>query len=97
MRNSGPALQRLFKAASLARQAPPAPLPAAVESKVLTAWRNTGMEDDFAHLVRLFRRAVAFAGVVMVLSIGWNWMETKNENKTESALAEYALAIQLPP
>jgi hypothetical protein len=88
--------EKLLKAAAKERKEISEPLPFAVEARALAQWRATETEDDFAILVRLFRRAVIFAMAIMALSGTWNYFETKSEAGT-MALASYAIKMQLPP
>jgi hypothetical protein len=88
--------QKLLNAAAKERKKIAEPLPFAVEARALAQWRATETEDDFAILVRLFRRAVIFAMAIMALSGTWNYFETKSEAGT-MALASYAIKMQLPP
>ena len=88
--------ERLLKAAAKAQKEISEPVPFAVEARVLAQWRAAEAEDDFAILVILFRRAVIFAIVIMVLSGTWNYFGTKSEAST-LALASYAIKMQLPP
>ncbi len=97
MKNPDEALQRLFHAAALASKEMPTAPPGAMEYRVMTRWRNAGNEDEFDLLATLLRRGVVFASLIMVLSMGWGWMQSKSENASETALATYALNIQLPP
>ena len=96
MKKSGDSLQRLFRAASLAPKDGPASLPAALESRMLAQWRAVETEDEFVILIRLFRRAVIFAGLIMVLSATWSYLENRSDAAT-MALASYAIKMQLPP
>jgi len=89
-------LQRLLNAAATARKETPEHLPRTVEARVLAQWRAMGAEDEFALLVRLFRRATISAFVLMALSCAWNYYENKSEAGT-MALASYAIKMQLPP
>ena len=97
MKDSSDPLQRLFRAAASANKASPVSPPPALASRVLSHWRDAADEGEFAALASLFRRAVACAAGIMVLSIGWGWMQSRAENPGETALANYALNIQLPP
>jgi hypothetical protein len=97
MKNPDKALKRLFRAAALASKEIPAAPPASMENRVLARWRNAGSEDEFDLLAHLLRRGVVFAGLIMILSMGWGWMQSRSENASETALATYALNIQLPP
>jgi len=97
MKDSGDPLQRLFRAAASANKASPASPPSALASRVLSHWRDAADEGEFAALASLFRRAVACAACILVLSIGWGWMQSRADNTGEIALANYAMNIQLPP
>jgi hypothetical protein len=97
MKQSHDPLQRLFRAAALASKEMPAAPPAALENRVMARWRNAGIEDEFDLFATLLRRAVVFASLIMVLSIGWGWMQSRSENASETTLANYAMNIQLPP
>jgi hypothetical protein len=88
--------ETLLKAASQARKPPADPLPFAVEARVLAHWRNPETEDEFALVVRLFRRAMYFALLIVVLSGAWNYLQNKSGAGTQ-ALASYAMKLQLPP
>jgi len=90
-------LQRLFRGAALASREAPGSAPTDLENRVIARWRNAEPEDEFALLVNLLRRAIVFAGCIMVLSFGWSWMQSSSENASETALTNYALNIQLPP
>jgi hypothetical protein len=97
MKDSGDPLQRLFRAAASANKTSPISPPLALDNRVLSQWRDAADEGEFAALASLFRRAVACAACIMVLSIGWGWMQSRADNSGETALANYALNIQLPP
>ena len=97
MKKSDDAMQRLFRAAALTSKEMSAAPPIAVENRVMARWRDAGIEDEFDLLASLLRRAVVFASLIMVLSLGWGWIQSKSENASETALATYALNIQLPP
>jgi hypothetical protein len=97
MKKSDDPLPRLFRAATMAPDEAAAPPPFDLENRLIAQWRNAGTEDESALLVHLLRSAVLFAACIMVLSMGWNWMQSSNENAAETALANYALNIQLTP
>ena len=88
--------QRLLSGAARARRETPETIPFPIEARVLAQWRDGETEDEFAVLVQLFRRAAVCAVVIMTLSGGWNYVETRNEAGT-LALASYAMKMQLPP
>ena len=96
MRKSEDPLQRLFRAAALApREA--AELSPAIQNRVLAELRRPAAADEFDLLANLLRRAVVFAGVIMVLSIGVSWMQSRSENDRGTALANYAMKMELTP
>lgn len=97
MKKSDDPLQRLFRAAAMASNEVPDSPPSNLEDRFIARWRNSEIEDESALLVNLLRRAVVFAGCILALSVGWNWMQSRNENAAETALANYAVNIQLPP
>ena len=91
-------LQRLLKAAAQAPKAAPVTPPFALETRVLAQWRAAAGEDEFAFLTKLFRHAIVYASLVMLLSIGWNFLEkSKGATASTTALAEYAMTMKLPP
>jgi len=90
MRKSDEPLQRLFRAAASARREAGAPS-VALQNRVLAEL------DEFDLLANLLRRAVMFAGVIMVLSIGVSWMQSRSEKDRGTALANYAMEMELPP
>jgi hypothetical protein len=98
MKPLDPLLQRLLNAAAQARQDTAEPLPFSVETRVLARWRRleTETEDDFMLLVRLFRRAMALAVLIMTLSGIWSYFQNKGDAST-IALSSYAIKMQLPP
>ena len=97
MKESNDPLRRLFRAAALtAKEMPPAPT-AITENRVIAHWRNAGIEDEFDLLAKLLGRAMAFASLIMVLSMGWGWVQSRSESDRETPLTDYAMNIQLPP
>ena len=91
-------LNRLLKAAAQAPKAAPGAAPFALEAGVLAEWRAAASEDEFAFLTKLFRHAVVYASLVMLLSIGWNYLgNNKGAAASTTALAEYAMTMKLPP
>jgi len=88
-------LKRLLNATARARTGKVEPPPSSTEARVLAQWRNVEAEDDFALVVRLFRRAIVFAVLIMSLSGLWNYFETRSASTI--ALTSYAIRMQLPP
>jgi hypothetical protein len=97
MKKSDDPLPRLFRAAALASKEAPGSPPCNLEDRLIARWRKSESEDESALLVNLLRPALLLAGCIMVISLGWAWMQSSNENTAETALANYAMNIQLPP
>jgi hypothetical protein len=91
------ALSRLFKAAKHSQRGTPDSMPFALESRILARWRSAMPEDESLLLATLFRRAVAFATLIMVVSIGWSRMGDASEVVGADALASLEKAIQVVP
>ena len=96
MRKSDEPLQRLFRAAASAHREAGVPS-VALQNRVLAELRTAAAADEFDLLANLLRRAVMFAGVIMVLSIGVSWMQSRSEKDRGTALANYAMEMELPP
>ena len=92
-------LQRLLKAAGRAgaSRAVPEHPPFALETAVIHLWRTSAVEDDWASVADVFRRAVVCSGLVMTLIAGWSWFQARTPEAGASELAAYAMTIQLPP
>lgn len=90
-------LERLFQAAARAPKSSAGPPSFGLEARVLAQWRARPMEDEFALLAGLFRRAVVCAALVMVLSIVWSGHEKPNAAASVVALANYEINTHLPP
>ena len=95
MKKSDDPLPRLFRAAAPATENPPPP--PELENQLIREWRNMERPDETTWLIDLLRPAVIFAGCILTLSIGWNWVQSNSQNTAENALANYAVNIQLPP
>jgi hypothetical protein len=67
----------------------------ALEAAVIAQLRSAAPEDEFARLVPLFRYAMVFGLVMMLLSGAWNYFESQG-NSGATALASYAMT-QMPP
>jgi hypothetical protein len=97
MKHDEQALGRLLRAASRSRTEVRDSLPFALEAQVLAHWRSGKTEDDFALLTALFRRAVIWASVVMVGSIGWSQFSAAREVPGAAVLAKLEQAIPIAP
>jgi hypothetical protein len=94
---SDPALDRLLRAAAQAPKNVATSPSFALETRVLAHWKAGETGDDAAFLAGQFRRAIVCASLVMVLSIAWSWLAHLNDSPSKTALAKYALALQLRP
>ena|SRR5882672_4237885 len=97
MNNDGHILKRLLKAATKAQRETPAAMPFALEARVLAGWRASAPEEVWSGMVGYFRRAVACAVLVMVVSIGWSQFTNAREVPGALALANLAQAVQVVP
>lgn len=89
-------LKRLLKAARSQRETP-AEIPFPLEARILAGWRSSVAEEDWAGMVSYFRRAVACAVLVMVVSIGWSQFTSAREVPGAVALENLAQAVQIVP
>jgi hypothetical protein len=89
-------LQRLLKAAAGAKRDHVEAMDPAIAARVLSQWRIVDGED-LAPLLMLLRRAVLYSALVMMLSLGCIWAAGRSESASQTALANYAMKIQLPP
>lgn len=97
MKPSDHLLQRLFRAASRAPRETDESMPRFLENRLLTHWRSAGGLEEFPSLGALFRWAILYAAIIMILSIGCSWVESRRESISKTGLVNYALTIQLPP
>ena len=97
MNHEEQALKRLLAAAKRSQRETPAALPFALEARILAGWRSAGPEDESLLLATLFRRAVIFATVVMVASIGWSQVGDAGEVPGAAALANLESVMQVVP
>ena len=97
MKQTRKSLQKLLAAAGQAPHAGPGPLPPDIEMRVLAAWRCGPARDEAAPLAALFRQALVCAGLVMLLSIGWNYLGSRGEAAGTLAVAHYELTVEMLP
>lgn len=88
-------LEKLLKAAARAPREPAGPPPFGLEAAVIAQLCNTGPEDEFARLVPLFRYAMVFGLVMVLLSGAWNYFQGQSSSGA-TALASFAMT-QMPP
>jgi hypothetical protein len=89
-------LDRLFKAARLAPVEEIGPMPGSLRTRILAHWRSGRSSEHAGHLlVALFRQALMFAAVVMLVSIAWSLSTRVPDN--EEAVANYELRADVMP
>lgn len=97
MKHDEQALERLLRAARRAQSETPVSMPFPLEARILAGWRSGAPEDESLLLATLFRRAVFFATVIMILSIGWSQMEDTPKVPGAVVIANLEKAIQVVP
>jgi len=97
MKHDEQALERLLRAARQAPGRTQGPMPFPLEARILAGWRSGVPEDESLLLAALFRRAVIFATIVMVLSIGWSQLEDTNKVPGAMVIANLEKVIQVVP
>jgi hypothetical protein len=98
MKRLDDALRRLLNAAARAPVEEHNSEPSrALESAVLRRWRSGPVENEWALVLALFRRAVICSALIMILSIGWSWFHAQARTADATELADYAMTLQLPP
>lgn len=93
-------LQRLLRAAAAAPAAPVGELSFAVESRVLSAWRQRDVGGELAALIGLFRRGLMLASVVAVAVAFVSWQSAQEPvslTNAEVAAADSVLRLALAP
>jgi len=88
-------LKRLFEAARMSQRETPASIPFALETRILAGWRMSGPDEYWPDTAGYFRRAVACAVLVMVVSIGWSRFTNAREVPGALALSNLAQAVQI--
>jgi hypothetical protein len=91
------ALRRLLTAAGRAWPATPGPMPFRLEARILAGWRSSVTADESKLLVTMFRRAVIFGAVIMILSIGWSQMDDGDRVPGAVVIANLEKVIQVVP
>jgi hypothetical protein len=95
MKDGGDPLDRLFRAAARATRPETAGASAAVEARVLSAWRAGAIGDFGAMLVFWLRRAVAMACVLVLLSAAWSLRQAAETTVDAASLADSAVQMAL--
>lgn len=91
-------LDRLFRAAARTPRVLPAEAPAALEQRVLAAWRRgDGARAEWLDFLPLFRRGLAFACVVFIVALAWSYSGlTSSDNDVASMLDASAAYSYFP-
>lgn len=97
MKHDEHALERLLRAARQAPSETPGSMPFPLEARILAGWRSGAPEDESLLLATLFRRAVFFAMIVMVLSIGWSQLEDAPKVPGAVVIANLEQSLQIVP
>jgi hypothetical protein len=90
-------LDRLLKSAA---QAPPRPvgeLPFATEARVLAYWRGGAAEDPGVDLLALFRRGLALAGALSVLTVALSLWEMHRDTADVWAVSDPVINLASLP
>jgi len=90
-------LKRLLKAAGRPQRETPVAMPFPMEARILADWRSSATVEDWTGMVSYFRRAVACAVLVMVVSIGWSQFTEAREVPGAAAFTNLAQAVQIVP
>jgi hypothetical protein len=97
MKHDEQALERLFRAARQAQPETQGSMPFPLEARILAGWRSAVPEDESLLLATLFRRAVIFATVIMILSIGWSQVEDTPKVPGAVVIANLEQGLQVVP
>lgn len=87
--------ERLLKAAAAAPKADPGPPSFALETCVIAGWRSGEPEDSTTALIPWFRWAAACACLLMLLSLLWNFSDSRVVAADETSLADSAMRMAL--
>ena len=91
-------LQRLFAAARRAGEEPAGEMPGYLKTRVLADWRvGSEIDDTWLTLVKVFRRGLVCASVVMMAALAWTFVASGEMPLDEEALANYELRAQVLP
>jgi len=97
MKHDEHALERLLRAARPPQSEAPGSMPFPLEARILAGWRSGAPDDESVLLATLFRRAVIFATVIMILSIGWSQLEDANKVPDAVVIANLEQVIRVVP
>ena len=91
-------LERLFAAARDEQREVREPMPPYLAQRILAHWRTReDINDSWHMLVRLFRRGLACAGVVMLFALAWGHDSLDLTPDNDDVYADYELRADLMP
>ena len=90
-------LNRLIKSAAAAPVSAPGDAPFALETRVISAWRESRRADTGEFLVVWFRRAAICGCVLALVSLAWNFQSSADQTGAELAIAKSALGMGVEP
>ena len=97
MKHDENALDRLLRVARQAPSETPGSMSFPLEARILAGWRSGVPEDESVLLAMLFRRAVIFGTIVMVLSIGWSQLGDAPKVPGAVVIANLERGLQVVP
>ena len=91
-------LDRLFHAAARVTRELPAGTPVNVERRVLASWRRgDGARVEWLDFLPLVRRGLAFACLMLVAALAWNYLAPATIDSDEATLIETTVAYSYYP
>jgi len=91
-------LERLFAAARSAGPVPAEEMPPYLAARVIAHWRTGTLKDDSWHIVvRVFRRALLCASIVMLFTLAWSYDSLDPTPDPDEAYANYELRADVMP
>jgi len=90
-------LQRLFHAAARVPRAVPATAPLAVQNGALAGWRRSRAEDEWMGFLPLFRRGLAFAVLLLLVSLAFSFRGLDEEPSDELGLLDSEIELEMTP
>ena len=88
-------LQRLLRAARRAHKNEEQPPPVFLETRLIALWRSRAPEP--VSLLPMFRLAAVCAILVMLSSLGWNWIGQGREVPGAAAFVSFEKISQVVP
>jgi hypothetical protein len=91
-------LDRLLRAAAAARTEPipeTEPLPSGWEERILAEWRRSGKEADLTEVLRILRRGLVLACLIMTVSLLFSLARHSHDAGDEWTYARMSVNIAL--